>query len=218
MGKRGPAPRRENVEWSSAFAYAVGLITTDGCLSPDGRHLSFTSKDVDLIETFKQCLDLKNKIGWKIGGFGTIAHYIQFGDKVLYQWLMEIGVTPQKSKTIGALDIPDEYFFDFLRGHLDGDGTIKSYPDPVYPNSQRLYVAFHSASLSHLEWLQQRIRSLLELKGFTQKLTGEYALTYAKQESIQLLRSLYYRNDLPCLDRKRKIAEPYLISNSMPRW
>ncbi len=50
---------------SADFAYVIGLITTDGSLSKDGRHLNLTSKDIDQIQTFKRILNLKNKIGIK---------------------------------------------------------------------------------------------------------------------------------------------------------
>lgn len=49
--------------WSTELAYAVGLLTTDGNLSKDGKHINLTSKDLDQIKTFKKCLGLKNKIG-----------------------------------------------------------------------------------------------------------------------------------------------------------
>jgi len=165
-----------------------------------------------LIETFKRCLNLHNKVGLKFGGFGkpTVAYHVQFGDVVLYQWLMSIGITPRKSKTIGELDIPDEFFFDFLRGDLDGDGTIITFPDPVYPNAQRLYVMFHSGSLRNLEWLRSRIRELLGLEGFCQIGHREFVLKYAKQESMLLIKAMYYGSSIPCLDRKRKIAAEFL--------
>jgi hypothetical protein len=132
MGKRGPAPRRASVEWNPALAYAVGLLTTDGNLSSDGRHITFTSKDVELIETFKQCLNLTNRITITFSGLGNFAHRVQFGDVVLYQWLLDVGLMRNKSKIIGALSIPDEFFFDFLRGHLDGDTAIASYWDKSF--------------------------------------------------------------------------------------
>jgi len=49
----------KDYQWTSELAYVIGLITTDGCLSPNGRHLTFTSCDKQLIETFKKCLELK---------------------------------------------------------------------------------------------------------------------------------------------------------------
>jgi hypothetical protein len=200
---------------SPKLAYAVGLITTDGSLSSDGRHFDFTSTDIQLLKTFKKCLRINNKISSKSSGYtgysgGRNVYHIQFGDVTLYQWCLKIGLMPNKTKKLGALLIPEKYFFDFLRGHLDGDGCIRKYQDPVYQNSQRLYVSFCSASLVHLKWLQSTINKLLTIKGFIRKNLRVYYLTYAKNDSIKLLKSLYYSNDLPCLKRKFVIAHSFL--------
>jgi len=61
--------RREKIKWTPDLAYVVGLITSDGCLYNDGRHLSITSKDRDLLNTVKKILGLKVKIGYKTSGF-----------------------------------------------------------------------------------------------------------------------------------------------------
>ncbi len=42
-----------NIQWSPELAYAIGLLVADGCLSKDGRHIDFTSKDLELVESFK---------------------------------------------------------------------------------------------------------------------------------------------------------------------
>ena len=63
MNKRGPKPKGRAVLWNSNLAYAIGLITTDGCLSNDGRHLTLVSKDIEQLENIKKCLDLRVKIG-----------------------------------------------------------------------------------------------------------------------------------------------------------
>jgi len=210
--KPGPKPKTEKVIWSSKLAYAIGLITTDGCLSSDGRHFDFTSNDIQLLETFKKCLGINNKIASKCSGYTgrRNSHHIQFGDVTLYQWCIKIGLMPNKTKKIGALLIPDKFFFDFLRGHLDGDGCIRKYQDPVYQNSRRLYVNFCSASLTHLKWLQDTTNRLLAIKGFMRKDLRVSYLTYAKNDSVKLLKSLYYSNDLPCLKRKFMIARSFL--------
>jgi len=120
------------IKWFPNFFYAIGLLTTDGNLSKDGRHLGFTSKDIQLAKTFKKCLDLTNvKIGTKTSGSADKRYpRIQFSNIKLYQRLLKIGLTPNKSKTISKLKIPNKYFFDFLRGHFDGDGSCYSYWDP----------------------------------------------------------------------------------------
>jgi len=210
----GPKPKTKKVIWSPELAYAIGLITTDGSLSSDGRHFDFTSTDIQLLETFKKCLKINNKITSKSSGFSGYAnsknaYHVQFGDVTLYRWCTKIGLMPNKTKKLGVLLIPEKYFFDFLRGHLDGDGCIRKYQDPVYQNSQRLYVNFCSASLTHLKWLQNTINKLLTIKGFMRK-NPIYYLTYAKNDSVKLLKSLYHSDNLPCLKRKFMIARSFL--------
>src|SRR3989344_1512456 len=128
------------IQWSPEFAYAIGLLTTDGNLSPDGRHIDFTSKDLEQLNNFMKCTSIKVKIGFKISGFtGMKTTRIQFGDINFYKFLLSIGLTPRKSKTLGAIDIPNKYFFDFLRGHFDGDGSFYSYWDPRWRSSFMFY-------------------------------------------------------------------------------
>lgn len=72
-------------------------------------------------------LDIKVKIGLKKSGeTARTAFRIQFGDVNFYKFLLRIGLIPNKSKRLSDLKIPNLYFFDFLRGHLDGDGSFYS--------------------------------------------------------------------------------------------
>lgn len=200
------------INWSADLAYVVGLITTDGNLSKDGRHFDFTSNDIDLIVTLKKILGLNNRISKKRSGFThkLSANHIQFGNVILYRWLCSIGLLPNKSKKLGPLKLPDEFFFDFIRGHIDGDRSIKKYYDPVYPKSLRLYISLMSASLPHLIWIKEKLNKMLQLKGFFRYHRGAYTLTYCKKDSIKLLTSIYHRKNLPALKRKYIIAEQFL--------
>lgn len=191
-------------KWTPKFAYAVGLITADGCLSSDGRHIDFTSKDIQLVKTFKKCMDLVNvRIGTKISGF-TNKRYprIQFSNIRLYQWLLKIGLTPNKSKTIGKLKIPNKYFFDFLRGYFDGDGSSYSYWDERWRNSFMFYTSFTSGSLSYLKWIQSKIKKLLRINGYIAASRRCWQLKYAKKESKVLISKMYYKRNLHYLKRK----------------
>ncbi len=208
MGKRGPQPkRRAPILWTPKLAYVIGLITTDGCLSNDGRHLDITSKDTQLLKTVKQCLGLTVKIGKKSSTYNPTGHYfhIQFGDVVLYRWLQSIGLTPKKSKTIGILKIPHRYFRDFLRGHFDGDGSFYSYWDPRWHSSFMFYLQFVSASRHHLEWLKDTITTIFSVGGTIGPLRrGAHQLRFAKTASLKLLRAMYHHREIPYLERKYK--------------
>lgn len=191
--------------WSPNFAYAIGLIATDGCLSKDGRHIDLTSKDREQLKNFLECLNIKNKISYKTSGSNKkLCYRIQFGDVRFYKFLLNIGVTPQKSKTIGAIDIPNKYFFDFLRGHLDGDGTFYSYWDKRWKSSFMFYTVFVSASKKHINWIQKELFLRLNIKGHISKAVSNsvYQLKYAKSESIQLLKNIYNKNVQYFLKRK----------------
>lgn len=205
-------PKGKPVKWSSEIAYAVGLITTDGSLSSDGRHLIFVSKDMQLLRTFKECLGLKNKIASVLNTYTgrKDCYRVQFGNVILYKWLLDIGLMPNKTKRVGVLKIPNRYFFDFLRGHIDGDGYIQKYQDPIFPNSQRLYVHFNSSSLKHLKWIQKRLEDLLSIKGYFREIKRMHRLTFAKRKSLKLLHKIYPNPNVPCLKRKYKIVEPLL--------
>ncbi len=199
------------MEWSPLIAYCVGLITTDGCLSGDERHVEFSSKDVELVEYVRHGLGSSNRICAKDRGDRTWRYFrIQISNVRVYQWLQSLGLTARKSLTLGPLNIPDEFFSDFLRGHLDGDGNITSYNDPVYPNSLRLYVRFCSASRPHLDWLETTISRLWSIHGYQTVDTRAFRLSYAKRASIKLLKHIYASPNAPYLLRKRRIAAPFI--------
>ena len=213
--KRGPKPKgKVKIVWSPEFAYAMGLLTTDGNLSPDGRHVNFTSKDRALAETFKRILNLNNAIGRKARGYSQEKKYfvIQFGDVLFYKFLCDIGLSAKKSKTLSVIRIPEEYMPDFLRGHLDGDGTFYSYWDPRWKSSFMFYTIFLSASKKHIDWLRESIRGLVGINGHITKSINDsvYQLKYAKAESLKLLPKLYYNSAVVCLSRKRKKIEKAL--------
>ncbi len=194
-----------NKTWRPEFAYALGLLATDGNLSPDGRHISLTSKDIDLLKTFKKCLGIENSIGKNYGGFGnkkTSCNRVQFGDVIFYRWLLELGLTPNKSKTIGTLKIPKKFFFDFLRGCFDGDGSINAYWDPRWKSSYMFYLKFYSGSIHFLQWLQKTIFNLSGVCGNIRFSKNCYDLEFAKTASRTLLRKIYYSDNAPRLERK----------------
>ncbi len=220
---RGPhVDRGLQYEWSPELAYAVGLITTDGNLSGDGRHLTMTSADYELLQTFCNCLGLQVSIGKQGGSFDPtgIIYRVRWGDVRFYNWLLDIGLMPAKSLRLGQLEVPDEYFADFLRGCIDGDGSIVTYDDHyntfksekyVY---ERLVVSLVSGSRPFLDWLHQYLGHVLQIRGGVYERRKDrstyWMLKYMMNDSIRLLKWIYYAPDVLCLARKRDKALPFL--------
>ena len=200
------------------MAYVVGLIATDGNLSRERFCISVASKDADLLETVRRCLNLTNRI---TPYTGKRCYHIQWRDRVFHDWLIRLGLTPAKSLTLGPITVPSEYFADFFRGCIDGDGTILVYTDRyntakksqyVY---ERLYVSLVSGSRAFVDWLRAELNRLVGVAGDIHERRKPnraplWRLRYAKADSIRLIRWMYYSPDVPCLGRKRAKAERFL--------
>jgi hypothetical protein len=191
------------MNWNSDFAYAIGLLATDGNLSKDKRHIDFTSKDMDQILNFKRIMKPDVKVSTKKSGKGTIYQRVQFSDVKLYKFLVSIGLNPNKSKTIERVLVPDRFFADFLRGCFDGDGCSYSYWDRRWRSSFMLYVVFASASRKFLKWMKDKLYELFKVTGTIKGRESALQLVYAKFDSIKLAKTMYYSNSVICLKRKR---------------
>lgn len=204
--------KKVQIKWNPNFAYAIGLIATDGNLSTDGRHLNMTSKDKEMIINFKKCLGIKNKIGRKSRGHSQEKKYfvVQFGDINFYEFLLSIGLTPAKSKTISKISMPKKYFADFLRGCIDGDGSISigKHPESRHP---QLKIRLASASMNFLNWIKEEIILHINPKGgWISESKSVYILNYAKADSVKLLKFMYYDKQSYYLKRKYLIGKPFL--------
>ena len=218
--KPGPKPKSKvKLVWSSEFAYAVGLFAADGCLSKDGRHIDFTSKDLLQVEQFKRCLHIDTKVSTKLSGAANRAYRVQFSDVLFYEFLQSIGLSPAKSKTLSAIKVPDTYFRDFARGYFDGDGCSYSYYDPLFPSSFRFYISFVSASPNFLAWFREELRHHTGVSGSVQEVKDKSytVLKFAKKESVKLVKFMFYDSKVSCLRRKYlKISESMHIIERSP--
>lgn len=207
MRKRGVLPKgKTSTRWTQDLAYAVGLIATDGCLSSNGRSIILVSKDRDQLKNFLACIRRKDiSIGVHVSGSGKRACRVQISDVEFYGFLLGIGLTQRKSKTLGALVIPGRYFFDFLRGVFDGDGSTYAYMDRRWRGSYLLYTQFASASPAFLGWLRGEVRDRLGISGHMTRTIGYSTrqLKYGTRESCTLLPAMYSRKGRICLSRKR---------------
>ncbi len=214
MSRFGRKPKRAEVVWTPELAYAVGLMVTDGCLSGDGRHIIFVSKDREQLRNLVRAFGIKKvKVGYTVSGYtGKKTPRVQFGDVTLWRFLCGIGLMPNKTKVIADIRVPDELFFDFLRGHFDGDGSFFSYWDPRWKSSYLFYTSFVSASKKHIRWLREKIRQHTGVLGHVtrDKKKSAIQLKYAKRDSLTILRNLYHGRKVMCLSRKRLKIEKAL--------
>jgi hypothetical protein len=210
--------------WSDEMAYIVGLTATDGCLFTGRRKINFKSGDRQLVETYLSVLGRTNRVKQSRTRTDGVVYFAEFHDSRLYEWFRSIGLTPRKSLTLGAISVPDPYLVSLARGLMDGDGsivnfvhrpTVKTYPNYWY---ERLGVAFHSASKTHIDWLRLRLRPIAGTDGYTEvtKRAGRhnfYKLKYGKSAAEALLTAFYADAGAPRLVRKWQIWDGYVTRN-----
>jgi hypothetical protein len=217
--ERGPRQTCSVPPWSANIAYTVGLIATDG------RHITLTSSDFELLNHFQQCLQYDWQIHVQIKPIRSY-YRVQLSNTGFYNWLVEIGLMPRKSTQIGPVKVPHEYLRDFVRGCLDGDGNInvyvdnrENYKDKTY-SYRRLSLRITSASHQFLEWLLGIIIQQTNARGGIychKSRPGQnpfWDLKFGKHDSIRILQWTYYSPDIPYLSRKFEKARLFLTNES----
>ena len=175
-------------------------------------------KRSDLLEAVQAKLGTSYKIGTKANGSSTHVHFrLQLSNVAFYRWLQAIGLHPNKSKTLGSLDIPDNLYADFLRGCFDGDGSIWSFWDRRWVNSYVFYLTFTAASPRFLRWLEQKNKELFNANGSITATHGAEQLRYGKRATWLLYKTMYSKQNCLHLHRKQQRliaileADPYAV-------
>lgn len=184
--------------------YLVGLIAADGCLSRDGRHIDITAKDRQFLESLAKKLKISNSVCKKRNGSGKIQYRIQISSSTFHAFLKSVGLVSRKSLVLNRIAVEEQHFNDFLRGVIDGDGSIRSWKHPSnggWQWSLRIY----SASFRFLRWLQQEIKIRFLTDGGLHEDRKLFVLKFGKMAAQRILKQCYYSGSLS-LQRKERLA------------
>ena len=202
----------DRMMWSPEFAYAVGLVASDGNLQANVNEVRLASTDRQIIDLYCHCLGIRphdiDASEWGNRSATPVhvrverrppykeQYHIIFSDYVYRRRLEQIGLTPDKSCTLGPLQVPDPFFRDFLRGEFDGDGC---WSVARRLKHSALLGIFTSGSPAYLGWLQEGIR---RLAGIANGHIVRIDLRYQGESAEQLGQFMYYTPGVPCLARK----------------
>ncbi|OGM05079.1 hypothetical protein A2715_03720 [Candidatus Woesebacteria bacterium RIFCSPHIGHO2_01_FULL_39_32] len=206
--------------WSPNMAYLLGLIYADGTIkdvriSSRTCYIAVSSNDLDLLEQVRKVLSSTHKIytrksrmvkfsDHKIYKCST-SYILRVGNKMIYQDLVNLGLTPRKSLKIQLPDVPVEYFNFFLRGYFDGDGCLSIFLQ-LGRMKPRIRITFTSGSHTFLLQLVTNLGKLINTtKGTISTKNRTSWLSYSKKDSIKILSYMYKNlNQAPYLERKYK--------------
>lgn len=192
--------------WTHESAYLIGFMMADGYVDQKRSRFSIelSYKDYNfLLKIKKDLLKSRNPIQKKEHRCmykGKLKTYksceITVHNKKMVCDLIEKGVLPNKTnRTSIPKDLPSEYIADFIRGYLDGDGSI-------YKSDGRIrFVGTHYflKQLSDVIWKMYRVKHSRLVPH--NKNDNCYGLDYATIASRKLAKALY-KNAIFYMNRK----------------
>jgi hypothetical protein len=198
--------------WSDDLAWLIGLIWTDGNLSENT--VEICSKDKDLIQTVADLISQEGGVRPKNKG---AAWRVVFTSKKVNKFLKEVGLTEAKSFTVAwPLGLPEAFEGDFVRGVIDGDGSVlirKARPGQKAPD---LTVSIVGASKGFIDslaaWLdKQGIRNNVRVSHH-----NVFVINVAHQDSLRKLYGLIYPKNENTTALQRKY-QPFRTWLDTPR-
>jgi hypothetical protein len=226
-----PAPNRKYIVNSDAFLqendisfYLLGAYMTDGNISDRKYNIScsISSKDKIWIENIQQIICPTKPI---YSSKQSICYTSIVFDVNSVNWLSSYGCKPRKSKTlIIEKNIPEKYHQDFIRGLIDGDGSISSCKYKKIKNNKEYWytkktIYLCSASKIFIDQIASIIpnsinKSIVTILPKQSIIRGKlvmptcniYRLQFNDKNAKLLAEWIYYTNHRISMPRKKELA------------
>ena len=200
--------------------YLLGVFITDGCVKKD--RVSLSSKDKDWIEQIKNLISPEIKLLKD----GENCFRINIFNKQIKDWLIKYNCVPNKSLTVKFPNVPIKYLPDFIRGCIDGDGSISNKQYIRKSNNKpfkSINYTLTSASKDFVEGFANALKQLNINYSIRTMLPGTYkgningrtilhkniiyTITGGHNSAFKLLKFAYYPKHKISLQRKKILAE-----------
>ena len=184
-------------------AYFLGLLFTDGSIVLDEQRspniaIELIESDLDILQKFKEELNSDGNFYYnKRDNRKNGTYSFNVRSRQMAEDLKKYNIIPNKTYQVNDLIIPDKYKEDFLRGFIDGDGSI------YYSNS-----AWHINICGHSDSIIKQIAHLgdsligIDKQKKIQCCDGVYRYSWNGKQAIQLCKILYDKNTKFAIGRK----------------
>jgi hypothetical protein len=195
------------------MAWVLGIVCSDGNLTKEIPLLKLDQKEPQLLNKIKRLMKCNAKLyyqqktAYKSGIAGEIYHLRIFNQKI-YDDLIRLGLTPDKSMKVGFPVIPSQYVRHFIRGCWDGDGSVFIENQSGYIRASYISgsINFIKGMLNELERAGLPKRTIHK----TRSKTPSYYFRFNGEQCEKLYHFLY--DDVTAeqyLERKYKVFKDY---------
>lgn len=205
--------------------YLLGAFMTDGCISHNANNKSFhstiSSIDKDWLENIRDILCPISPVKWT-----RDAYRLYVGNNEISQWFIKHGCVPNKTLLATMPTIPDKYLPDFIRGCMDGDGSMCWSYNKAH-GKNKIYItkcgSFHLTSsapnfifgLHNLLKKKKFKHSLSKRTNKNSKINGRiivpqnshYCISAGGMSAFNFIKWVYYTNHPISMSRKNIIAQ-----------
>jgi len=129
--------------WTEESAYVLGYTFTDGNVQCNptksrwGLTITASEKDSAHLERIRQLLKITKPL---LYASKTRSYRMIIANRPLAEKLVRLGVVPHKSLIVEFPQVPQRYIKHFMRGVIDGDGSVFFFDRPRSPYfSIRIY-------------------------------------------------------------------------------
>ncbi len=189
-------------KWSNDMSYILGYVFADGNVNwnLEKSYWAFTitasEKDYAHIERIRKLLSSTKPL---LYAEKTKSYRLIVNNKRLCQKLMKLGIVPQKSLIAKFPEIPEKYLRHFIRGIIDGDGTVR------YVNRKRssyFEIQISSGSLEFLKKMVETINKKIGIDAKIRKINKNTSLVQYSCSRGKKLADWIYADTKLFLDRK----------------
>ena len=135
---------------SNDKAYLLGWIASDGTISKNGCGFNIVihSKDMETLKSLRDIICKETKIYPKKGKNTSLYGFTINSQSISKDLCTLLNIKPgKKSSTINFPNIDEKYYYEFIRGYFDGDGTINSVnnkrklPQSMITSNSKLFLS-----------------------------------------------------------------------------
>jgi len=183
--------------------WLAGLVAADGCIKNEKFWTITQSGDhgLELIEAVRGMINHGLSVGHYKPKRGRVAHSIYVPSaQMVADLATNYSITPRKSLTLTPPTLDESRFSNFLRGYIDGDGTVGRYSVGRCPNYLIVCLVGTEDFIESVHHLNEsgRVRELKRAKNTWEiRFNGNHAVDFCR-------RTYAAGSDLPVTTKAKK--------------